>query len=561
MRWRIYAVALAILLVTPCMADTYTVNTHTDGVIRMGNMYTLRWAIEKANAHQGPDEIVFTKPMRITPESPLPALTDAGTTIDGDVNDDGIHDVVLDGRKLTEGHGIQISVPRGVRPSPFPRKGPMGIGGKYSKLRETIRGLAFVNFPGSGLYVNGRDDIWVTACSFGWDGERRNGQPHLMPNGEHDIYMIGADRISIGGNSAEYSNFFLCLGDGHSSGVYLENCTDARIHGNEFGLGTAPAPDAPDRVGVKISRGSGNAVGSHRKGEGNTFAGLTTGVRISASKDNVVAGNQFGEGNTLRLITYSDVILTASASHNTIGGTAAGAGNTFGGGGEAGITVEGAGTESNEILGNYFGVAPDGTRLKAAQVGVQAFGDAGSLRVGTHVPTTRNYFCLLEGSGVDLAGGGQGSIIENNCFGKTPSGGRVRMPHGVTVRGVRADLLANEFVITEEGILLDREGSFAHIHRNHFTHCDCGVHIANGASANLGDLGNRNILDEGGNVFFAGGGFTNIRVTTAGDIKAEGNDFGETVAGVIDMRIYDGRDRPGYGIVDYDPLIGGVHPE
>ncbi len=561
MRCRIYAVPLVLLLIQPCLSDTYRVTNDTDGVLPMRNMHTLRWAIEKANGHQGPDEIVFAKPMRITLQNPLPALTDAGTTIDGDVNNDGKYDVVLDGRKLSDGHGIQISMPSGVRPSPFPRKGPTGIGGKHSKLRETIRGLAFVGFPGSGLYVNGRNEIRVTACSFGWDGTTRNGQPHLMPNGEHDIHMIGADRIIIGGNSVKNSNFFLCIGDGHgSSGVYLENCTTARIYGNEFGLGPS-TPEAPETRGVAISRGSGNSVGSHRNGEVNTFAGLTTGVSISRSKDNVVAGNQFGAGNTVRLITYSDVILTAGATNNTIGGTETGAGNIFGGGGEAGITVEGAGTESNQILGNYFGVGPDGNRLIAAQVGVQAVSNAGSLRIGTHVPTTRNYFCLLEGSGVVLSGGGEGSIIENNCFGESPTGARLQTRDGITLRGVRADVLANEFVITQEGIRVAGEGGFANIHRNHFTHCDCGVHIANGASANLGDLGNRNILDEGGNVFSGGGGFTHIRVTTPGDIKAEGNDFGETVAGVIDMRISDGRDTPGYGIVDYDPLIRGVHPE
>lgn len=122
-------------------------------------------------------------------------------------------------------------------------------------------------------------------------------------------------------------------------------------------------------------------------------------------------------------------------------------------------------------------------------------------------------------------------------------------------------MLANEFVITQEGIRVAAEGGFANIHRNHFTHCDCGVHIANGASANLGDVGNRYLYDKGGNVFSGGGGFTHISVTTPGDIKAEGNDFGTTSAGTIDMRISDGCDRPGWGIVDYDPLLGGVHPE
>lgn len=205
MRCRIYAVALAIVLVTPCIADTYTVNNDTDGVVRTRDIHTLRWAIEKVNGHQGPDESVFAKPMRI----------------------------IL----------------------------------------------------------------------------------------------------------------------------------------------------------------------------------------------------------TLRLITYSDVILTAGATNNTIGGTETGAGNIFGGGGEAGITVEGAGTESNQILGNYFGVGPDGNRLIAAQVGVQAVSNAGSLRIGTHVPATRNYFCLLEGSGVVLSGGGEGSITENNCFGESPTGARLQTRDGITLRG------------------------------------------------------------------------------------------------------------------------------
>src|SRR5947208_7564171 len=80
--------ALIVLLPLSVKANTFTVTTTSD--IGTGS---LRQAITDANAHAGPDTIVFNIPVNdpgfngtvftIKPLSALPPLTDANTTIDG----------------------------------------------------------------------------------------------------------------------------------------------------------------------------------------------------------------------------------------------------------------------------------------------------------------------------------------------------------------------------------------------------------------------------------------------------------------------------------------------
>jgi FlgD Ig-like domain len=97
------------------------------------------------------------------------------------------------------------------------------------------------------------------------------------------------------------------------------------------------------------------------------------------------------------------------------------------------------------------------------------------------------------------------------------------------------------------------------VYGNQFRRCDRAVWIADGAHCRLGNLGNVGTADDGGNVFRRSAR-ADIWNDTANLVRAEGNDFGTTDRDRINARIYDRRDNPALGLVDFDPLSGGVHP-
>lgn len=85
-----------------------------------------------------------------------------------------------------------------------------------------------------------------------------------------------------------------------------------------------------------------------------------------------------------------------------------------------------------------------------------------------------------------------------------------------------------------------------------------GVAIINGGQPVLGDLGNLDTRDDGGN-FFLGNGIGSNRYEVFNNnslsIKAENNWWGTADADSIAARIVDQSDNPQYGPVDYDPFM------
>jgi hypothetical protein len=92
-----------------------------------------------------------------------------------------------------------------------------------------------------------------------------------------------------------------------------------------------------------------------------------------------------------------------------------------------------------------------------------------------------------------------------------------------------------------------------------FQNCDRAIDILAPANVKMGDLGNASTKDDGGNTFKA----TNtwfIYNDVATGYKAEGNSFPWISAAAIGAKIHDRLDTPGAGLIDIDPLYGGVHP-
>jgi hypothetical protein len=541
---RTFAVLLTLLAASQASGTLYTVQNTKDSGTR-----SLRWAIEQANAHVGRDVIRFAPRLSgrsIVLASGLPDIVDDQTIIHGDIDENGTPDVVLNGKNLSGYYGLELR----------------NVG------RCTIAGLVMVNFPVRGVYLSQSHHCTIRSCHVGVNlaGTR------ARRSGTHDIYLYDSHYNTVGGASAADRNVIAGGGSTSYAGVGLTDSNNNIVSGNYIGTtrdGMYALGDGG--TGVRVTGGDGNVIGGTTDGERNLFGGLGTGVTLIPATNTVIAGNYFGlaaDGDTVLPIRLYGVLVTEGATGNRIGGTAAGARNAFAGGADVGVLFRGVGTESNRVQGNYFGLNASGTQQRRLETGVKCHhlpsGAAGPQTIGGNTAAAGNYFTpKTTGTayGVRLGGGaGAGSAIKHNTFGVRPDGRNATGTfRGVSVWEVVAYITDNRFVGAERAIESMDVGAHLRVYRNRFRNCEMGVAIGSTARCRLGNLGNASTGDDGGNVFRRTGLY-HIRNWGPDRVPAEGNDFGTTSRAAIDAMIWDRRDDPDVGRVDFSPLIGGVLP-
>lgn len=535
-----------ILLATSvASANTYTV--HNDNDV---GWQTLRWAIEKANSHVGPDRILFAPQLKgaiILVFSPLPTLTDDRTAINGDIDGDGRPDVAVSGRKALPATG-----------------GPGPVSGLVIEGHGcTVRGLAIVAFSGDGISLSSTRNCRVMGCYLGVSLKGTS----AGALGRLGINVWKSDRNIIGGAQPKDRNVF---GPNKTQGygaVLAYSSSENLILGNYFGL----APDGASvlggvQYGVFVNGLGGpadaNVIGGEDSGAGNAFAGCQWGVMAEGATHTEILGNLFGlkaDGDT-SAPTNTAVHLGAGTTDTQIGGTAPGARNVFTSpSGYSAIEIRGLGTADNVIQGNYFGTNRDGTQQRQLGIGIHIWYDAGWQRIAG------NHFAGLNPNGpcdaIDIWGPGS-ALIQSNSFGLLPLGGAATgTTHGVFVHsGGNARLLDNTITNTSgRAVWVKGATSQAFVFGNVFRHCHIAVAITNDATCRLGNLGNVNNHDDGGNQFKPSNTWT-IWNTTPSIVKAEGNDFDTTSMSAIDAGIYDALDCSQAGRVDFVPLMGNVIP-
>ncbi len=542
MRRLLLTVSLALAAAGPCWAWTLYVTTTADG-----GPGSLRWAIDRANAHDGPDRILFhpsIAPARIKLRTELPALVDGETTINGDVDGDGDPDIELNGAALKSGVGLRLVA----------HPDPVGC---------TIRGLAIVNSPENGIYLRDSCQNTVSGCHVGVGryglAARRNGQS--------DIRLRGSHANTIGGPAPADRN--VLSGSADSSGMALFGSHGNKIVGNYFGVkrdGSGAFGDMEDGLDLEDSRA--NAIGGTSVGSGNIFGGVRNhALNLRGNcRRNEIRGNYFGlapDGDTVLSIGANCIGLENGAKSNTIGGTSIAARNVFAGDARWAVSFRDAGTQGNKVKGNYFGTNATGTRKRALRAGVGVLTGAGRQVIGGATARAGNYFCCTSGPGpeaVALSDAGADTLIQHNRFGIRPDGRNAPgMMLGVSCVGVRGYILDNTFLGQSYAIACSELGTSARVHGNMFRGCMCAVFVTAGARCSLGNLTNARTDDDGGNYFRASNTWF-VSNLTSNRIKAEGNDFGTTSRREIDAKIRDRRDDDSYGRVDFNPLMGGVIP-
>ncbi len=525
---------LALLLaLTPAQvarADTYTVTTTTDA-----GAGSLRWAIEQANGHPGPDTVQFDIAgcgglCTIRPESPLPILTDDMTTIDG-YTQEGAASATAGAAAV-----IQIKIDGSLA-------GAGVIGLSITSNYNLIRGLALTGFDGDGIAIVTADGNTISGNYVGLDPaghEAGNNGRGIAISGGTQATLVGgnspAERNNISGNAAD--------GVGISGSGTIKNV----VSGNY--IGTAPdgtSPLANGLAGVRISGSAQhNTVGPDNVISGNTWEGVriagsdtmsntvkgnyigtnaagtaavqnlfgvyvsTFAQRNNIGPDNVISGNErYGvdlhsigvmsntvTGNTIGADDtgqvalpngWSGVYLSASAQRNTIGPD-----NIISGNGDHGVYVRGS-AANNTIYQNTIGAAADGTAaLGNARAGVAIEDGAEGTWVEENVISANEYGVLIQ-SAVDVEEATSAHTIVANAVGVGKDGAS---PLGNSEAGVHIGFRSQHNNVAAniiahnggDGVAVDTPLAFGNliwfnsIHNNG----ELGIDLTNGANGGIG---------------------------------------------------------------------------
>lgn len=346
---RAAALTLAILArPTPALAASLTVNTtdDTDDGLCDATHCSLREAINAANANSGPDTISFDltgpSPYTILLTSPLPAITDGGTDIDGTsqpgyagtplimlqmgfpmpAGGDFIGGVVLASGNNTI-HGLSLVsfdfvTTSGGTCGGYDDSGGGGIvvrSGTGNEITESFVGLTPAGSPlGNrvGIFIHPdapaqtihNNVISGNVCGIVLSADGQVVQDNRIgtdPSGTSAVgsqskgVVVQSNNNLIGGTGQGN----LISGNG-SAGLELATGDPSgnKIQSNLIGTdisGTAPLPNGGN--GIYYVDGGGGSIGGNDPAEGNTVAyNLGAGMRLAGNREGVVFNQIFNNG-------------------------------------------------------------------------------------------------------------------------------------------------------------------------------------------------------------------------------------------------------------------------
>ena len=290
----------------PQLSVTYTPPPCPGGVVTTtadSGASSLRECINLANINPG-TTIQFNIPgpgnrsagpdtwWGISPVTPLPAITAAGTVIDGttqttnqgDTNSRG-PEIELDGLSAgATAHGLVISATGGG---------------------STIRGLVVQHFVNNGiLLLGGNNLIAGNYLGIGADGTT------VHANNTSNITYQGGIRVesssnTIGGTTAADRNV---ISGNFYSGLILfgAGASGNEVYGNYIGVDASGTLDRGNtQEGIDLELGASNIIGGPGAGQRNIISGNgSDGIEIDGGDFNVVQGNYIGTDFTGTLSRY-----------------------------------------------------------------------------------------------------------------------------------------------------------------------------------------------------------------------------------------------------------------
>jgi hypothetical protein len=232
-----------------------------------------------------------------------------------------------------------------------------------------------------------------------------------------------------------------------NNGILLQDqgTTGNQVLGNYIGtdvLGTKAIGNLLSGIAITFGA-SNNVIGGYTSRAGNLISGNEDdGIHIQnvGTIDNQIMGNSIGTNlsGTVPLGNLrSGVSIFGGASSNFIGGVTTGARNLISGNERAGIWLEGAGTTSNTVQGNFIGTDVNGiVALGNLDSGIVIYRGASSNFIGGVTTGARNLISGNEGAGIWLEGTGTTSnTVQGNFIGADVNGMAAlgNLEHGIVV--------------------------------------------------------------------------------------------------------------------------------
>jgi parallel beta-helix repeat protein len=227
----------------------------------------------------------------------------------------------------------------------------------------TVKGLGFIRSPWVGVALLLPDATGNTVRDC-WCGVDPGGTSAAANTKQGIQISDGAHGNTIGPGNV--------LSGNTEYGVWISGAgtTDNVITGNRIGTTWTGNAALPNNLGGVIVTGTatGNTIGDGNVISGNTNAGVW--ITGSGVFGNTVSGNFIGTnaaGNTAVPNSSTGVYLLSGASRNVVSGNVvSGNGAGFG----YGIVIANPGTDDNAVSGNLIGLTPGGAPLGNAFAGV-----------------------------------------------------------------------------------------------------------------------------------------------------------------------------------------------
>jgi len=397
---------------SPSPTNTYTVTTANDG-----GPGSLRQAILDANAAPGKDTINFnigSGAQTILLGSSLPPITDA---------------VIIDGTTQPGFAGFPIINLDG--------DGGAGDGFRISAGGSLVQGLVISNFSGAGIRLMIADSNIIRGNYIGTDLSGAS----ALPNG-YGLILERSSQNIIGGTDPSGRNV---ISGNKSLGVNIFQGNSNQLIGNYIGVNAAGTAALGNNNGISIGEGSNNVIGGPIPGARNVISGnlsvqvLISGSRVGPASGNRIEGNYIGTNalGTAALNSSWDGVYIATATNNSVGGTAPGAGNLLSGN-AAGVKITGG--TGNLVAGNYIGTDSSGNHpVGNSSDGVVIISASNTIIGGTNA-AARN---VISGNGLrgiwiydSLGGTGnqvQGNYIGTQADGVSPLG---NASHGILINNL-----------------------------------------------------------------------------------------------------------------------------
>lgn len=361
------------------------------------------------------------------------------------------------------------------------------IGGTAPGARNVISGNNGIN--SDGVEIDGNAGPTTGNVVLGnYIGTDVTGTVDLG-NRQFGVLVDNAGGNTIGGPTAAARNVISGNDGGFGILINLAGAQNNWVLGNYIGTNAAGSSAlANTGSGVQISGGAKNnrigtdGDGSNDAGERNVISSNTgSGVVISdaGTDNNVVAGNYVGTnaaGSAALGNTGNGVTIQSGAKNNRIGTDGSndafntGERNIISGNINAGVVINGAGTNFNVVAGNFIGTDVLGTipLANGGNGGLRILGGAQSNRIGTDGNGVadideRNVISGNTGRGVQIDGAGTNSnVIAGNYIGVNAAGSAAlgNTSNGVNIGGTNTNgPQFNRFGTNGDGLSDDLEAN------------------------------------------------------------------------------------------------------